>query len=38
MVQPGNDTLAALLHVVVGSLLSKLIVRLAPAEQARSRS
>ena len=33
-----DDALAALIYVVVGSLLSKLIVRLAPAEKARSRS
>jgi uncharacterized membrane protein len=30
-----NDALAALIYVVVGSLLSKLIVRLAPAGRAK---
>jgi hypothetical protein len=33
-----NDALAAVIYLVVGSLVSKLIVRLAPAEKARSRS
>ena len=31
-----NDALAALIYVVVGNLLSKLIVRLAPASSAKS--
>src|SRR3954451_20231921 len=33
-----NDALAAVIYVVLGSLLSKLIVRLAPAEKARAKS
>ena len=33
-----NDALAAVIYVVVGSLISKLIVRLAPPERAKAKS
>jgi ABC-type branched-subunit amino acid transport system permease subunit len=33
-----NDALAAVIYVVLGNLISKLIVRLTPAEKARARS
>jgi hypothetical protein len=33
-----NDAIAALIYVVLGSVVSKLIVRLAPAPKARSSS
>ena len=32
-----NDALAAVIYVVVGSLISKLIVRLTPPEKAKAR-
>jgi hypothetical protein len=31
-----NDTLAAVIYVVVGNFVSKLIVRLAPASKAKA--
>ncbi|NYJ06144.1 hypothetical protein [Petropleomorpha daqingensis] len=33
-----NDALAAVIYIVVASLISKLIVRLAPAEKAKAKS
>jgi hypothetical protein len=33
-----NDALAAIIYIVVASLISKLIVRLAPAEKAKATS
>ena len=33
-----NDALAAVIYVVLGSLISKLIVRLTPAEKAKAKS
>src|SRR3954451_12729207 len=33
-----NDALAAVIYVVLGNLISKLIVRLAPADKPRARA